>query len=60
MIVEAESAAAGVDALFKPVKPMARVVMPLETQFYGSPSSRSRIPTTTSSTQRTGSWREAI
>jgi uncharacterized glyoxalase superfamily protein PhnB len=35
MIVEAESAALGVDALFEQVRTRARVVMPLKTQFYG-------------------------
>jgi uncharacterized glyoxalase superfamily protein PhnB len=35
MIVEAETAALGVDALFEQVKSKARVVMPLKTQFYG-------------------------
>lgn len=35
MIVEAETAALGVDALFDQVRAKARVVMPLTTQFYG-------------------------
>ena len=35
MVVEAESAALGVDALFEQVKSSARVIMPLKTQFYG-------------------------
>ena len=35
MAVEAESAEAGVDALFDSVSPQARVMMPLTTQFYG-------------------------
>jgi uncharacterized glyoxalase superfamily protein PhnB len=33
--VEADSAEAGVDALFDAVSPLARVMMPLTTQFYG-------------------------
>jgi uncharacterized glyoxalase superfamily protein PhnB len=35
MIIEAETAALGVDALFEQVKSAARVIMPLKTQFYG-------------------------
>jgi catechol 2,3-dioxygenase-like lactoylglutathione lyase family enzyme len=35
MTVEAETAAAGVDALFAQVESKARVFMPLVTQFYG-------------------------
>jgi len=35
IIVEAETATLGVDALFEQVKEKARVVMPLKTQFYG-------------------------
>lgn len=35
MIVEAETPALGVDALFEQVKSRARVIMPLKTQFYG-------------------------
>jgi uncharacterized glyoxalase superfamily protein PhnB len=35
MVVEAETAALGVDALFDQVKSRARVIMPLKTQFYG-------------------------
>ena len=35
MIVEAETAALGVDALFEQVKSKARIIMPLKTQFYG-------------------------
>ena len=35
MIVEGESAAAGVDDLFERAKSRARVMMPLKTQFYG-------------------------
>lgn len=35
MTVEAETAEAGVDALFDAIKSKARVVMPLVTQFYG-------------------------
>jgi hypothetical protein len=35
MVVEAETAAVGVDALFEQVKSRARVIMPLKTQFYG-------------------------
>jgi uncharacterized glyoxalase superfamily protein PhnB len=35
MIIEAETAALGVDALFEQVKSSARIIMPLKTQFYG-------------------------
>ena len=35
MVVEAETAAAGVDALYAIVKVKAAVVMPIKTQFYG-------------------------
>lgn len=35
MVIEAGSAAEGVDALFETVKSQAPVVMPLHTQFYG-------------------------
>ena len=35
MTHEAETAAAGVDALFEQVRSSARVIMPLVTQFYG-------------------------
>jgi uncharacterized glyoxalase superfamily protein PhnB len=35
MTIEAETAAAGVDALFEMVESKARVIMPLKTQFYG-------------------------
>lgn len=35
MIIEAETAAEGVDALFDQVESRARVIMPLKTQFYG-------------------------
>jgi uncharacterized glyoxalase superfamily protein PhnB len=35
MIVEAETAADGIDALFAQVGPRARVIMPLKDQFYG-------------------------
>lgn len=35
MMVEAESTAAGIDALYAAVKDRARVMMPLKDQFYG-------------------------
>ena len=35
MVVEADSPAQGIDALFEAVKANARVVMPLKDQFYG-------------------------
>ena len=35
MVIEAETPAVGVDALFEQVKSKARVIMPLKTQFYG-------------------------
>ena len=35
LIVEADTPAAGIDALFDAVRPRARVVMPIKDQFYG-------------------------
>ena len=35
MVIEAETPAVGVDALFEQVKSKERVIMPLKTQFYG-------------------------
>jgi hypothetical protein len=35
VLIEAESAAEGVDALYQEIEPQARIVMPLKDQFYG-------------------------